>query len=355
MGLGLRNQVEYPEIKAKVQPGGASAPPESSPGLVLGPGAAVGAGKGSVARRAESHGAGVPWALSRSRQGCAQEPTAAHLVRCACSAAPSAAAGALKGGAGTDERGGRRSQEPAAPPPPAPSPGETAARSTYPVPRAARIRQRLSPARVCCAFRPWPVQELSCTGKRRADERRPRALSILSLHQRPPGPSPLTLSSPTEPGLSSLDDPRLQETVLDTPTPQGLGPASRTLGAVRVSPRSEAEKEIREAALEAGIRRLEGSAGVLLCTITNPPSLSGPPSRPLQGCPSEMVQGTSAGEGAAASDRYGEGQEPAEPTPAGQHPGTSLMAVLQLPVSLTPPFNPLPPAWTLHTHPISAL
>lgn len=178
---------------------------------MLRPGAAAGAGKGSVARRAEPPGAGVPWALSRSRQGCAQEPTAARLVRCACSAAPSAAAGAQKGGAGTDERGARRCREPAAPPPPAPSPG------AYPVPCAARIRQRLSPARACCAFRPWPVQELSCTGKRRADERCPRALSILSFHQRPPGPSPLTLSCVALPHRAGAFQPRRSPAPGDCP------------------------------------------------------------------------------------------------------------------------------------------
>ena len=173
MGLGLRNQVEYPEIKANGPGRGVFRSSRVLPRAGAGAWRSCRCGEGQCGAEGRDPGAGVPWALSGSRQGCAQEPTAARLVRCACSAAPGAAAGAQKGGAGTDERGGRRCREPAAPPPPAPSPRATAARSAYPVPCAARIRQRLSPARACGAFCPWPVQELSCTGKRRADERRP--------------------------------------------------------------------------------------------------------------------------------------------------------------------------------------
>lgn len=49
--------------------------------------------------------------FSRSSQGCAQRPTATHLVRCVCSAARSAAVGALKV-LGADEGGGPRNQLP---------------------------------------------------------------------------------------------------------------------------------------------------------------------------------------------------------------------------------------------------
>ena len=110
---------------------------------------------------------------------------------------------------------------------------------------------------------------------------------------------------------------------------------------MRVSPRREAEKEITEAALEAGIGRLEESIGVL-CTVTNPPCLSGPPSHPLQGCPSEMVHRAPRGGGQQPQrdTRRGAGARRADPT--GQHPGTSLIAVLQLPGSQMPPFNPPP-------------
>lgn len=179
-------------------------------------------------------------------------PTATHLVRCACSSAPSAAAGAQKGGAGTEEGGGQRSHEPAAPPLPL-------RLQVLQPPEALTpwIRQRLSPARVCCAFCLWPVQELSCTGKRRADERQPWALFTLSLHQ-PFNPF-LFVTLPHRAGGFHPRPIPLQETVLATPTLQGLGPVSGTLGEVRVSPRREAEKEITEAALEAGIRRLDGS------------------------------------------------------------------------------------------------
>lgn len=86
---------------------------------------------------------------------------------------------------------------------------------------------------------------------------------------------------------------------------------------------------------------MEESIGVL-CTVTNPPCLSGPPSHPLQGCPSEMVHRAPRGGGQQPQrdTRRGAGARRADPT--GQHPGTSLIAVLQLPGSQMPPFNPPP-------------
>lgn len=86
-----------------------------------------------------------------------------------------------------------------------------------------RIRQRLSPASVCYVFCLWQVQELSYTGKRKADERHPWAPFDSQPPSKAPGPSPLTLSclspSPTELGVSS-PIPQLQETLLATPTPR---------------------------------------------------------------------------------------------------------------------------------------
>lgn len=66
---------------------------------------------------------------------------------------------------------------------------------------------RLSGERVCYVDCLWQVQELSCTGKRRADERHPSVLCDSHPPSKATSPSPLTLSclspSPTGLGVSS--------------------------------------------------------------------------------------------------------------------------------------------------------
>lgn len=93
-GPGLRNQVGYPEIKATCPAREASAPPESSPGLVWGPAQLQVRGTGSWRREQSTAG----WRASGSPGPARAVPSARqqHIWSGACSAARSAAAGAPK-------------------------------------------------------------------------------------------------------------------------------------------------------------------------------------------------------------------------------------------------------------------
>lgn len=171
------------------------------PGLVLSVGLVLGQGTTADPRNGQHAAAGgVPDSAARPGvcswlcHSCTWGCWAAHPVSSVCSAAPDRrlSTHSVFNGCGVQEGGDGVCGQLPHPPPSLPPP---AARGTYPSSEQPWIRQRLSRAvSMCYAFRLWQVQALSCTGKRRADERQPSGPFGSQPPSKAPGPSPLALS-----------------------------------------------------------------------------------------------------------------------------------------------------------------